>query len=315
MYPEIHIISKLTEYLHICNFITTMKHLFSLLFLLSIISCTTTPTEKTASDKPAKTTKDSAVAIAPREKADASTILAKKQVPVLCYHDIRSLRANEGKHLLEYIVPEQNFKAQMKMLADSGYHTISPNQYYDYLLTGAPLPAKPIMITFDDTDLEQYTVGAVEMEKYGFKGVFFIMTISIGRPRYMSKEQIKDLADKGHTIAAHTWDHHRVDRYKYENTIEERGVKKVVNDWDQQALKTKLKLEEITGKPVEHFAYPFGIWDKKAFPELEKRGYKSAYQLSDKRDSLAPLYTLRRMIVPGTWDVAKMDKWMKINFK
>ncbi len=101
----------------------------------------------------------------------------------------------------------------------------------------------------------------------------------------MSKEQIKELADKGHTIAAHTWDHHRIDRYKNENTIQERGVKKVVSDWDQQLTKTKEKLEGITGKPVEHFAYPFGIWNNKPFPELEKRSYKSAYQFSDnKRD-------------------------------
>lgn len=299
------------------HLITTMKHLFTFLFVLALFqSCITTPSENATSIKPKIISEDSADLIPKLVKADAAGILARKQVPVLCYHDIRGLRPNEGKHLLEYIVPEANFKAQMKMLADSGYHTITPNQYYDYLETGAALPSKPVMITFDDTDLEQYTVGAVEMEKYGFKGVFFIMTIAIGRPKYMNKEMIKDLSDKGHVIASHTWDHHRVDRYKDQNEIEERGVKKIVNDWDQQVLKTKEKLEAITGKPVEHFAYPFGIWNHKAIPELEKRGYKTAFQLSDnKRDSIAPLYSLRRMIVPGNWDVEKMQKWMKINFK
>ena len=42
------------------------------------------------------------------------------------------------------------------MLADSGYHTILPDQLYDYLTKGTPLPSKPIMLTFDDTDLDQF---------------------------------------------------------------------------------------------------------------------------------------------------------------
>ena len=64
------------------------------------------------------------------------------------------------------------------------------------------------MLTYDDTDLDQYTVAFPEMKKHGFKGVFFIMTVSIGRPRYMSREQVKDLSDQGNAIGSHTWDHH-----------------------------------------------------------------------------------------------------------
>jgi peptidoglycan/xylan/chitin deacetylase (PgdA/CDA1 family) len=233
--------------------------------------------------------------------ADAATILARKQVPVLCYHDIRDWKPNERTSMKEYIVPVQNFKDQMKTLHDSGYKTISPDEYYAYLTTGAPLPEKPVMITYDDTDLEQFTIGKTEMDKYGFKGVYFIMTISIGRPRYMSKEQIKQLADEGHTIASHTWDHHNVKNYQGD-------------DWDNQLLKSKNTIEAITGKPVKYFAYPFGLWKPEAFPELEKRGYKAAYILSTSRDSTAPLYTIRRMIVPGTWSTKSMLNSMTKTF-
>ncbi len=249
------------------------------------------------------TLKDSVAAAKPvLKKADAATILARRQVPVLCYHHIRPLRPTESQRMLEYIVPVQNFRDQMQSLADSGYQTISPDEYEAYLTTGAPLPPKPIMLTYDDTDLEQYTVALPEMEKHGFKGVYFIMTISIGRPRYMTKEHIKELADKGHTIASHTWDHHNVKNYKD-------------GDWDVQFLKTKEKLEALTGKKVEHFAYPFGLWNAAAIPELEKRGYKTAYQLSDRnRDSTAPLYALRRMIVPGNWSTSTMHKYIRGTF-
>lgn len=243
--------------------------------------------------------------------ADAATIMARKQVPVLCYHHIYDI----PKATREYDVTVQAFKEQMKMLADSGYKTITPDQYYDYLTKGAVLPEKPVMLTYDDTDEEQYRIAKPEMDKYGFKGVYFIMTISIGRPRYMTREQIKQLSDEGHVIASHTWDHHRVDILKDENTIQYRGRDTVVNEWDFQLLNTRKKLEELTGKPVEYFAYPFGIWSKEALPEVEKRGYKMAFQLSAPRDSAQPLYTVRRMIVAPTWSAAGMLRVMRSTFK
>ena len=90
-------------------------------------------------------------------------------------------------------MPPADLRAQLKMLADSGYHTILPDQLFAYLTKGAALPSKPIMLTFDDTDEDQYTVAWPEMKKYGFKGVFFVMTVSLNRlPHYMSKDQVKD---------------------------------------------------------------------------------------------------------------------------
>jgi peptidoglycan/xylan/chitin deacetylase (PgdA/CDA1 family) len=274
-----------------------------LLAAILFASCDTNPEVKAAQPAPAP------VSIAPRPKetpvdtvmADAPTILERTQVPILCYHDIKEWRPNEKTSMKVYLVPVQRFKDQIKLLADSGYHSITPDQYYNYLAHGTPLPEKPVMFTFDDTDAEQYSIGAAELNKYGFKGVFFIMTISIGRPNYMSKEEIKALADSGHIIAAHTWDHHNVRQYKDE-------------DWEKQLAQPKQKLEEITGKPVEYFAYPFGAWNKEAIPHIKKAGYKAAFQLTAKRDSAEPLYTIRRMLASGTYDAPALQKWMRSNF-
>jgi peptidoglycan/xylan/chitin deacetylase (PgdA/CDA1 family) len=233
---------------------------------------------------------------------DLAIILSRKEVPVLCYHHIRDRNWPAGSSMIEYDVKIQAFKDQMKSLADSGYKTITPDEYVAYLANGTPLPGKPVMLTYDDTDKEQYTIGAAEMNKYGFKGVFFIMTISIGRPNYMTKEELKNLSDSDHVIAAHTWDHHRVTGY-------------TDADWDKQLTESSKKLETITGKPVKYFAYPFGLWNQSAIPQLQKRGMKAAFQLSTKRDSLQPLYTLRRMIVPGNWSVNTMHKAIKNTFR
>jgi peptidoglycan/xylan/chitin deacetylase (PgdA/CDA1 family) len=171
------------------------------------------------------------------------------------------------------------------------------------------------MITFDDTDEEQFSVGKKEMDKYGFKGVYFIMNISIGRPNYMTREQIKQLADEGHAIAGHTYDHHRTDKYiSGDRMALVNNKQKKVNDWDDQLLAPRKKLEEITGKNVEYFAYPFGVWASSGIPEIRNRGYKLAFQLAGKRDPLEPLYTVRRIIVPG-WTGAGLVKAMRSSFQ
>jgi peptidoglycan/xylan/chitin deacetylase (PgdA/CDA1 family) len=234
--------------------------------------------------------------------ADAATILAKKQVPVLCYHHIREAKPGQSETFKSYSVSPASFASQMKALKDSGYETILPDQLYNYLVHDGPLPAKPVMLTFDDTDEEQFSIGYQEMKKYGFKGVFFIMTISINRPRYMSKEQIKQLAEEGNAVESHTWDHNMVTKYQGE-------------DWEKQFVKPRKTIEDITGKSATYFAYPFGLWNQAAIPELKKAGFKMAFILSTKRDSTEPLYTIRRMIVPGQWSTPGMMKAMKQTFK
>lgn len=233
--------------------------------------------------------------------ASAAVVLSRKQVPILCYHQIRNWKPTDSKTAKDYIVQENDFREQMKMLADSGYHTILPDQLYNYLNEGVALPAKPIMLTFDDTDLDQYTLAEPQMKKYGFKGVFFIMTVSLGRPHYMSKEQVKTLSDEGHVIASHTWDHHNVKKYQGQ-------------DWVTQIDKPTKKLEEITGKPIKYFAYPFGLWNEQAIPELKKRGFIAAFQLSEKRDTIEPLYTIRRLLASGYWSAHTLSNNIKHSF-
>ncbi len=233
--------------------------------------------------------------------AEPKSILAKKEVPILCYHQIRAFRETDSKTARAYIVPDASFREQLKMLHDSGYHTILPDQLYAYLTTGAALPSKPVMLTFDDSRLEHYTIAAAEMKKYGFKGVFFIMTVSLDRPNYMTKAQVKELADAGHEIGSHTWDHQNVKKY-------------VDQDWITQIEKPSKQLSTITGKPVKYFAYPFGLWNKQAIPHLKKRNMLAAFQLSEKRDADDPLFTIRRIIVPGVWSNTTLRTWMRNSF-
>jgi peptidoglycan/xylan/chitin deacetylase (PgdA/CDA1 family) len=242
-----------------------------------------------------------AIAAAKGDAAGAAEIISRAQVPVLCYHQIRDWRPTDSKQARDYIVPVQAFEDQIKMLADSGYHTVSADQLYDYLNYGTALPAKPVMLTFDDTDLPQFTVAKPVMEKYGFKGLFFIMTVSLGRPNYMSREQVKQLADAGNEIGSHTWDHKNIKQF-------------VPADWAVQIDKPTKTLEAITGKPVKYFAYPFGLWNHAVIAPLKEHGFRAAFQLAAKRDGEEPLYTIRRIIVPGAWSAGTLQSYIRHSF-
>lgn len=267
--------------------------LYTIILALFISLFSTSCNNPQAKEKTIKNTSTTEVKqdIAKQKPADAKAIMAKREVPVLCYHQIRNNLANDSKRAHDDIISPDKFREHIKMLADSGYHTILPDQLYNYLVFNSKLPEKPIMITFDDTDMDQFTVGNATLKKYGFKGVYFIMTVSIGRKgriNYMTKENIKQLSDEGNIIASHTYDHKNFAQFTDE-------------DWKTQIDEPTKKLEQITGKKVEYFAYPYGVYKASSLHKLKEHGFKAAFILSTNRDENYPLYTIRRIIDPGRY--------------
>ena len=274
-----------------------MKNSFVLILSIVLWSCggsTQNQAEKTA-------IRDTVMASPvqnPKGDSSVAAIRSRKDIPVLCYHQIRDLRPTDSKRSQDYIVSPAVFEQQMKLLADSGYHAILPDQLYDYLKYGKKLPERSVLIQFDDADLSQYDVAKPVLDKYKFKATFFIMTVVLGKKGYMSPDQVKQLSDEGHVIGSHTWDHKNVKTYLDE-------------DWVTQVDKPSAKLQQITGKPVEYFAYPFGLMDHKGAEGLHARGFKAAFQLIGKGDETLPLFSIRRYIIPGYYDIKRFNRIVK----
>jgi peptidoglycan/xylan/chitin deacetylase (PgdA/CDA1 family) len=210
-------------------------------------------------------------------------ILARSHVPVLCFHQIRPWRAGDSPSARTIITPPQRFADQIAALARAGYTTITPDQLLRYLQFGVQLPDLPVLLTFDDASQGQYTTALPILMQHRFTGTFFVMTVVLDKPHWLSRDQVRDLHCQGMTIGAHTWDHHPVTGYGG-------------GDWRTQLVEPARELSHLTGAPVRFLAYPYGVWNHAALPHVAAAGYQAAFQLSEPQDPARPLLTIRRIL-------------------
>jgi peptidoglycan/xylan/chitin deacetylase (PgdA/CDA1 family) len=232
--------------------------------------------------------------------ASSREIIKRATVPALCYHQLRNWTSGDSQYnRVNLICPPKYFRAHLDALAEDGWTTISPDQYLRHLTAGAELPAKPVMLSFDDGSASQAQEGLVQLKKRGMTGTFFVMTVVLGKPRWMSIRDVHRLADAGMTIGSHTWDHRAV------SDLSGRA-------WKVQLEQSRKTLRKASGQSVEHFAYPYGVVSDMAYRHLSKAGYQTAFQLKSKRlDPAAPLYTLRRSLAVTTWSGATLLHQLK----
>jgi peptidoglycan/xylan/chitin deacetylase (PgdA/CDA1 family) len=222
----------------------------------------------------------------PAPRRDAAAVVTRASVPVLCYHQIRAPRGSDGPAARPYIVSPAAFARQMQALADAGYHTVSGDDLVAHVARGKPLPAKPVLLTFDDASEGQFTRALPILRRHHFVATFFVMTVVLDKPGWLTRTQVRALDRAGMTIGAHTWDHSAVPGYA--------GA-----DWRRQIDAPTADLRRLVGHPIRLFAYPFGLWDRGAIEHLWRAGFVAAFQLSGRFDRLHPLWNLRRIIVPS----------------
>jgi hypothetical protein len=123
----------------------------------------------------------------------SDSIQRAADVPILMYHYISAPPSPTDALRVGLSVPPEKFDAEMKLLADNGYHTVTLLDVYTYLQTGKPLPAHPIILTFDDGYVDNYQFAFPILKKYGMLGTFFILSgpIDNGNPNYLTWDMVK----------------------------------------------------------------------------------------------------------------------------
>lgn len=205
-------------------------------------------------------------------------------IPVLNYHQIN----DEAHNALTVSTPE--FEAQMKYLAENGYHPITTEELADYLEKGASLPEKPILITFDDGYIDNYKNAYPILKKYNLKGTIFIITDYLNvYPNYLTWEIAQEMQDSGIIdIQCHTMTH--VELSKLDSYEEVR----------HEALDSKKAIEAHLEKDVHSIAYPCGSYDDTVLAVVREGGYRTAFTVNYGLDTPGDNpYTLNRIPIFG----------------
>jgi peptidoglycan/xylan/chitin deacetylase (PgdA/CDA1 family) len=219
-------------------------------------------------------------------------------VPILMYHYINSTAPADPINA-SLTINEADFTRQLSYLRCAGYYSITLGQLFDAMQIGAPLPEKPVILTFDDGYHDAYTNAFPILRSAAFGGTFGIVTNWVGQPGYVTWDQLHEMTAAGMEIASHTANHPDL------------GLESdpVVRD---QLVRSKQVLEQQLGLPIPFLVYPagepfrFGTPIRQAqVPVLvQESGYRGA--LTTRWGLLhdpAAAFALNRVRVPGGVDI------------
>lgn len=164
---------------------------------------------------------------------------AQNVVPILMYHAIE-----ENPWGIEQLfVRDSEFEKQIKYLADNGYTPILFDDLENY-----ESYRKPVIITFDDGYRDNYDHAYPILKKYNFKAVVFLIANCLDAPEYLTGEQIIEMKDIV-SFQSHTLNHYNL------NNIN-------INTLETECVKSKSKIEELTGMRVNVLSYPYGKYNQ-----------------------------------------------------
>jgi peptidoglycan/xylan/chitin deacetylase (PgdA/CDA1 family) len=216
------------------------------------------------------------------------------------YHYVSELPPGGNRLRRDLTVPPDVFEAHLQFLRDAGYTGISLEDLYWHLMTGRPLPEKPVVLTFDDGYRDNYEVAFPLLKKYGFTATFFAITdfVDWGYERYVTWEQLREMQEAGMEIGAHSRDH---------PDLRDRDIDFLV--W--QILGPREAIEDHLGKRPRFYSYPSGKYDEKVIAVLRSDHYWGAVtthqgtlQSSDRP------FELHRIRVRGSYEPDDLAWWI-----
>jgi len=183
-------------------------------------------------------------------------------LPILMYHRIAPVDPSLPAVTRTLTVSPDDFARQMAWLRAHGYHAVSQLQAYRALEEGRPLPARPVMITFDDGYRDVLWHAAPVLHRLHMPATEYVITgrVSNGDPSFLTWPQLARLERLGVTIGSHTVTHSDLALMPPSRALAE------LRD-------SRRALEQHLGHPVQWFAYPFGAENPAVVALAERAGY------------------------------------------
>lgn len=166
------------------------------------------------------------------------------------------------------------FSSQMAYLARMNFNVLSMDQAMACLFGGAPLPPRSVVITFDDGYLNFQEFAWPVLRRHGFPATVFLVSRLLGRraewlgsefkdhPSLMNDATVRQLQAEGAHFGSHACSHPRLSRL---SSADKRA----------EIFDSKKTLEDVLGREVPDFCYPYGDYDVEARDLVGEAGYRS----------------------------------------
>lgn len=203
-------------------------------------------------------------------------------VPILLYHSVSSDQEDPLK------INPARFEEQMTYLKNEGYHSIHFEDLQEGWYNGRPLPAKPILITFDDGYEDNYTAAYPILLRTGMKATIFAVTGSIGLPGRLTWDQLHEMESSGLIdTQSHTVTHTNLTTLR-----DEEKMKELVN--------SRLEILHRLGHSASVLAYPYGFYDQRSIDAVQQAGYTFAVITEPgAADPKQGRFSLHRILING----------------
>jgi peptidoglycan/xylan/chitin deacetylase (PgdA/CDA1 family) len=219
-----------------------------------------------------------------------SPVQGSVKIPIFIYHSVRPHIAGESMMQEAYDISPELLEQQLKYLKDNGYTAITLDQLVTDIEMGTTSNSKPVVLTFDDGWENQYKNAFPLLKKYHMTATFFIYTNPIGTLHYLTWDEIKEMDAAGMTIGDHTLSHPYLKKLS-------------IDQLTKEVTQSKTIIEKHLGKPVVHFASPFGYSNPNIMAVVKAAGYNTARTTyKGTYHTKEELFKLRGVLVTDSFD-------------
>jgi peptidoglycan/xylan/chitin deacetylase (PgdA/CDA1 family) len=208
-------------------------------------------------------------------------------VPILEYHVLGAPPADAPYP--DLYVPRADFSREMDWLDQNGFQAVTLDQVEDAWWRGGTLPAKPVVLSFDDGYRPQFTFALPVLRRLGWAGLLNLK--AEGSDLYESN--VEAMIAAGWQLASHTIDHSDLTTLSGASLVRE-------------VAESRQILRREYGVPVKSFCYPAGRFDTETIAAVEAAGYTTATTEIPGYSSREHPYELARLEVLGSAGVEGM---------
>ncbi|EML1935968.1 polysaccharide deacetylase family protein [Providencia sp. 21OH12SH02B-Prov] len=225
-----------------------------------------------------------------------------KGIPILTYHHLLKESENKKFQQTSTTTSVEAFQEQMNYLQQAGYQTLSLADLEGYLDKSVNLPAKSVVLTFDDGLKSVYRYAYPILKHNQQQATLFVISSRIKMTpqkwsadglQFMSKQEIKNCQDV-FNIQSHTHFLHKLDKHK-SPIIFSRQEHTIFLDF-QRSMRILQQFEP----EQRYLAYPFGGFNPIAMDAAKLSGIHLALttiqgkvRLGDNPFALKRLYALK----------------------